>query len=147
MRLEKACWISGIVIGVALAAATAQSRSDQVTVNLPSRVTVGDKVLEPGEYRIRQVNDNLVQIIKNASGAGQTRVEAPVVQIIAEFNAPAKETKVILHRFGDDYYFDKMWLQGKGYGYLFIQPDSLKARERERRESPVLTGKYEQVSG
>ena len=147
MRLEKAFWISWIVIGVSLGVATAQTRYDQVTVNLPFRVTVGDKVLEPGEYRIRQVNDNLVQIIQNASGAGQSRVEAPVVQVITEFNDPAKETKVILHCFGDDYYFDKMSLQGKGYGYLFIQPESLKARDRERRESPALSGKYEQVSG
>ena len=147
MLVKKACWISWMVIGASLGVATARTRHDQVTVNLPFRVTVGDKVLEPGEYRIRQVNDNLVQIIRNASGAGQTRVEAPVVQVINEFNDPAKETKVILHRFGDDYYFDKMSLQGKGYGYLFIQPESLKARERERRESPALSGKYEQVSG
>ena len=147
MRLEKAFWISWIVIGVSLGVATAQTRYDQVTVNLPFRVTVGDKVLEPGEYRIRQVNDNLVQIIQNASGAGQSRVEAPVVQVITEFNDPAKETKVILHCFGDDYYFDKMSLQGKDCGYLFLQPESLKARERERRESPALSGKYEQVSG
>lgn len=146
MRPAKALGILLLVVGVALGVATAQTRYDQVTVNLPFRVTVGDRVLEPGEYRIRQVNDNLVQITRSAGGPQQAGVEAPVVQILTVFNDPANETKVIFHRFGDDYYFDKMWLQGKGYGYLFIQPDSLKARERERRDSPELSGKYEQVS-
>jgi hypothetical protein len=33
----------------------------------------------------------------------------------------------------------------KGYGYLFAPPEGIQARERERRESPALTGRYEQV--
>ena len=33
-------------------------------------------------------------------------------------NTP-EHTRVILHHFGNDYYFDKVWIQGKDYGYEF----------------------------
>ena len=34
----------------------------------------------------------------------------------------ARDTKVVLHHYGSDYYFDKIWVQGKDYGYEFPLP-------------------------
>ena len=149
-KIYLALWVSILGVGVSSGVARAQSlptpnARDQVTLNLPYRVTVGARVLEPGEYRIRQTSDTQVEIVKNPPGPNAIRVEAAVTVIVTTFNDPAPQTQVILHHIGNDYYFDKMWLQGKGYGYLFTLPDSVQGRERERRESATLSGRYEQV--
>jgi transglutaminase/protease-like cytokinesis protein 3 len=56
-------------------------------------------------------------------------------------NTP-ENTKVILHHFGNDYYFDKVWIQGKDYGYEFPVPDSVKARMNERMEPVSVAATY-----
>jgi hypothetical protein len=43
----------------------------------------------------------------------------------------ARDTKIILSKVGDDYYYDKVWVQGKSYGYQFILPKEARARQRE----------------
>jgi hypothetical protein len=140
-----------IALEVSTGSARAQSlpspnTRDQVTVNLPQRVTVGTRVLQPGEYRIRQVSDTQVEVTGTAPGSDSARVAVAVTVIVTTFNDPSPQTQVTLHRFGDDYYFDKMWLQGKGYGYLFTLPEGIQARERELRPSVTLTGRFEQVA-
>ena len=52
---------------------------------------------------------------------------------------------MILHHFGNDYYFDKVWIQGKDYGYEFPVPDSVKSRERERMEPISVAANYSTV--
>ena len=54
-----------------------------------------------------------------------------------------KDTKVVLHRFGNDYFFDKIWIQGKNYGYEFPLPESVKSRERERMQPVNVAARYE----
>jgi len=54
-----------------------------------------------------------------------------------------ENTKVVLHHFGSDYYFDKVWIQGKNYGYEFPMPDSLKAREKESLTPVSVAARYE----
>lgn len=106
MGLEKTFLVSALAalaLGISPAAVNAQalrnqtSRNqtlrDQVTVNLPQRVTVGNRTLEPGEYRIWQVTDNRVAITRNAPGSPADGVEAAVTQIITTFNVPPSEPK------------------------------------------------------
>src|SRR5207244_5961609 len=57
-------------------------------------------------------------------------------------NSP-DSTKVVLYHFGNDYYFDKIWIQGKNYGYEFVLPDEVKARERERMAPVNVAATYE----
>ena len=47
-------------------------------------------------------------------------------------NNTPENTKIILHHYGNDYYFDKIWIQGKNYGYEFPLPNAVKSRMRER---------------
>ena len=57
-------------------------------------------------------------------------------------NRTPEDTKVVLHHYGNDYYFDKVWIQGKDYGYEFPLPDSVKSRMRERTEAVRATYEY-----
>jgi hypothetical protein len=116
---------------------------DKVIVDLPYTVSVRDTVLQPGHYVIRQLpsaaDSRVLQIFSNDG----MKLETSVMTIPALDNNTPDSTKVILHHFGNDYYFDKIWIQGKNYGYEFVLPDEVKARERERMAPVNVAATYE----
>ena len=90
---------------------------DKITVDLPYKVTLNDTALEPGHYVIRQLDDpgggsRVLQIFTNDG----MKLRTSVMTIPAMDNNTPEDTKVILHHYGQDYYFDKIWVQGKNYG-------------------------------
>jgi hypothetical protein len=116
---------------------------DRVNVTLPYAVTVGDRTLQPGDYVIQQLRDagggSRVLLIYSDNGM---KFETSAMTIpTLDPNTPER-TSVILHHFGPDYYFDKVWIQGKDYGYEFPLPDSVKARERERMAAVQVPATY-----
>jgi LPXTG-motif cell wall-anchored protein len=116
---------------------------DRVNVTLPYAVTVGDRTLQPGDYVIQQLRDvgggSRVLLIYSDNGM---KFETSAMTIPAlDLNTPER-TSVILHHFGPDYFFDKVWIQGKDYGYEFPLPDSVKARERERMAAVTVPATY-----
>jgi hypothetical protein len=119
---------------------------DRVNVNLPYSVTVGDRTLPPGDYVIQQLRDqggnSRVLLIYSDNGM---KFETSAMTIPALDQNTPENTKVILHHFGNDYYFDKVWIQGKDYGYEFPLPDNVKARERERAEPVSVAATYSTV--
>lgn len=120
---------------------------DRVDVNLPYSVTVGDRTLPPGSYVIQQLRDigggSRVLLIYSDNG---TKFETSAMTIpTLDINTP-EHTSVILHHFGPDYYFDKVWIQGKDYGYEFPLPNSVKMREKERMEPVTVTATYSTVA-
>jgi LPXTG-motif cell wall-anchored protein len=123
----------------------AQSLRDKVIVELPYRVTLNDKAtLEPGQYTINQTGDSgggryVLQIRKD-----DIEHEALVQSIPATDNNTKEDTRVMLHKLSDgSYMFDKIWVQGKDYGYEFPLPDAIRDRERERMTSSAITARYE----
>jgi cell division protein FtsN len=118
---------------------------DKVIVDLPYSVTIQDKTLTPGEYVIRQSpseGQNRVVMIFSQDG---TQLETTALTIPTLSNRTPDDTSVVLHHFGNDYYFDKIWVQGKNYGYEFPLPDAVKARQRERAQSVTVAASYEAV--
>src|SRR5579872_2092941 len=122
---------------VALIPAQAQGPMyDRVNVKLPYSVTLGDTTLQPGDYTIREApsqDKSRVLFIYSQDG---TKHEATVMTIAALTNQTPEDTKVVLHHYGPDYYFDKIWIAGKNYGYEFPVPANVKERQRER-EGPI----------
>jgi hypothetical protein len=110
----------------------AQPLWDRVDVNLPYSVTIGDKILQPGSYVIQQLDSpsggSQVLLIYGDNGM---KFETSALTIPALENRTQPDTRVILHHIGNDYYFDKVWVQGKDYGYEFPLPNSVKMREKE----------------
>ena len=119
---------------------------DKVTVDLPYRVTLNNTTLEPGHYVIRQLDSpgggsRVLQIFTNNG----MRLKTSTLTIPTLDNNTPSSTKVILHHYGSDYYFDKIWVQGKDYGYEFPLPAAVKSRQRERMEPYTVAATYEQT--
>jgi hypothetical protein len=140
------CAIAAI-LGIAAITVGTQAQGplyDKVIVNLPYTVSVGDRMLQPGEYVIRQLpsdgGGSRVLLIYSDNGM---KFETSSMTIPALDNRTPEDTKVILHHFGNDYYFDKIWIQGKNYGYEFPVPESVKSRQRERTEPVNVAARYE----
>jgi hypothetical protein len=139
---------AALAIGVAAFNMGSQAQGplwDKVMVNLPYAVTVGDRTIEPGEYSIKQLSSpggaqRVLLIYKDDMEFETSAMTIPTL----DQNTP-EDTKVVLHHIGNDYYFDKIWIQGKNYGYEFILPDAVKARQRERMEPVSVAARYESV--
>ena len=138
---------SALALGLATWTTPAQAQGpmyDRVNVNLPYTVSVGDRTLQPGDYVIQQLRDpggaSRVLLIYSDNGM---RFETSAMTIpTMDMNTP-EDTRVILHHYGPDYYFDKIWIQGKNYGYEFPLPNSVKAREKERMEQVSVAAQYQ----
>src|SRR5580700_8514782 len=134
---------SALALGLAMLAtpntAQAQPMWDRVQVTLPYTVTIGDKTLQPGNYVIQQLDSNSggsqVLLIYGDNGM---KFQTSALTIPALQNRTQPDTRVILHHIGNDYYFDKVWVQGKDYGYEFPLPNSVKQREQEAMQPVVV---------
>ena len=144
-------WMAVSAMGLGLAALVLPVRAqgplyDKVIVDLPYSVTIGNKVLQPGNYVIRQnpSEGGGGRVVLIYSDGGKHYVTSTMT-IAALDQLTPKNTKVVLHRFGNDYFFDKIWIQGKNYGYEFPLPESVKSRERERMQPVTVAARYQAV--
>lgn len=124
-----------VVLGVGawiMPHASAQKMWDTVKVDLPYTVTLGDKTLPPGNYTIQQLEnaggDSPVLLIYDDHGM---KFQTSALTIKAIDVTPPSDSSVSLHHIGDNYYFDKIWVAGKNYGYEIPLPKSVKEREAE----------------
>lgn len=119
------------------AALRGQPLYDRLHVELPYKITLGEKVLQPGEYTIQRLPDTGNSRILLFYTNNGMKFETSAMTIPALDQNTARDTKVILNRVGDDFYISKIWVQGKDYGYELPVPKSLKDREKESTETTV----------
>lgn len=137
-----------LALGLATSITTANAQGplyDRVNVDLPYTVTIGDHTLQPGNYVIQQLRsatNSRVLLIYSDNGM---KFETSAMTIPALDQNTPEDTKVVLHHYGPEYYFDKIWIQGKNYGYEFPLPDSVKARQRERMQPISVAAQYQAV--
>jgi len=112
--------------------AQAQPLDDRVNVTMPYTTVIGHKTLPPGDY--------VIQRMPSAGGGGRVlliysdrgmKFETSAITIPCLDPKIARDTKVVLSRVGDDYFYDKVWVQGKEYGYEFVLPRDARMRRRE----------------
>jgi len=135
--LALAMWITpGVVQG--------QPLYDRIKVNLPYRIMLGEKTLEPGDYTIQQLPDNgggsRVLLFYTDNGM---KFETSAMTIPALDINTARDTKVVLNHLGDEYYINKIWVQGKDYGYELPMPRGLKERQNEKMTETTVAAQYQ----
>jgi hypothetical protein len=142
---------SALALGLAMLGtpktAQAQPLWDRVDVNLPYSVTIGDRTLQPGSYVIQQLDSpsggSQVLLIYSDNGM---KFQTSAMTIPALENRTQPDTRVMLHHIGNNYYFDKVWIQGKDYGYEFPLPNSVKMRQQEAMQPVSVAATASTVS-
>jgi hypothetical protein len=111
-----------------------QGLVDGIKITLPEPVTVDDKVLQPGEYEIRRASQFQDQILR-IFNKDKMVYEAHVITIPAAAEEATKDkSKVVLHHIGENFYFDKVWIEGNGYEFRL--PERVEALQRELALAP-----------
>jgi len=127
--------VSAAALGLAMWAAPgavySQPMYDRIKANIPYKITVGEKTLEPGDYTIQQLPSQSSSRILLFYTKDGMKFETSAMTIPALDPDTARDTKLILNKVGDDYYVHKIWVQGKDYGYELPIPKGLKDREKE----------------
>jgi hypothetical protein len=133
-----------LTLGIAMLVSTgaqAQPLDDRVNVTMPYTTVIGHKTLLPGDY--------VIQRMSSAGGAGRVlliysdkgmKFETSAITIPCQDPKIARDTKVVLSRIGDDYYYDKVWVEGKEYGYEFILPKEARMRSKELMAKVTVPG-------
>ncbi len=116
---------------------------DRVDVSFAQNVIVNGTNLPAGRYEIRQLRNSGggARILFVSSDNG-TKFEASGATIPIVSNEVPSETKVILQHVGQNYYLNKIWIDGKDYGYEFPLPAEARNLMQERSESLTLTATY-----
>jgi len=116
---------------------------DRVLVNVPYPITVNHTVLQPGEYEIRQHDDmgGGSRVLHFFSDHGM-KLETTAMAIPALDNRTPEKTELVLDHFGNDYYLNKIWVQGKDYGYEFPLPPEVRMREKEQKAPATVVAQY-----
>jgi hypothetical protein len=135
MNTRKLALMTGLLaLGTAMLVSPgvkAQPLDDKVIVDMPYTTTIGHKTLPPGEYVIKRLpNSSGSRILLFYSDNGM-KFETSAMTIPVYDPNVARDSKVILSRVGDDYYYDKVWVQGKSYGYEFVLPKEVRMRIKE----------------
>jgi hypothetical protein len=120
--------------------AQAQPLDDRVKVDMPYAVTVGHKTLPPGEYIIQRLPSASASRVLLFYSDGGKKFETSAITIPVMDPDTAEETKIILTRIGDDYYYDKIWVQGKTYGYEIPLPREARQRKNEMMAKVTVGG-------
>src|SRR5580693_3964512 len=104
----------GAALWTAPHAAAQQPEFDVVHITLPYAVTLGGKTLPPGDYTVQEQRREDSTVLEFYNGTGM-KWEASAQANKALDPNTARSTAMTLHHIGDDYYFDKLWIQGKEY--------------------------------
>lgn len=132
---------AALTLGIAILlspGAQSQPLDDRVIVNMPYTTTVGHKTLPAGDYVIQRMHSTggggRVLLFYSDNGM---KFETSAMTIPCQDINIARDTKIVLDRIGDDYYYDKVWVQGKEYGYQFVLPKEARMRRKEMAKITV----------
>jgi len=106
--------------------------------NIPFDFTTGDKAMPAGEYQVRRVTPDGDAILVRAIDSSVSAVKMTNNIVHLE---PSKETKLVFHRYGNQYFLSEVWVAGSTTGRQIRKSNSEKAVEHEL----LASQKYQRV--
>src|SRR5947209_4663959 len=105
-----------LLIGSVAVAAHAQTDGHaQMRVSIPFQFNVGNTTLPSGDYTVRQINtDSNAATLQIRRKDGSANVLVNMIDAIGDTQAM---TKLMFHRYGNQYYFAEVWLEGAKDGW------------------------------
>jgi len=111
-RLTMLSLVSMFSLCAAVASANAQL-SIPIRARIPFDFNVGDKKLPAGEYtfsRLSVVSDSKVMLVRGVGvGVLQSTFDAEVLR-------PKNESRLVFHKYGDQYFLEQIWTGGEQEG-------------------------------
>ena len=104
------------VIGLLLVAACANAQSVSVKANVPFDFTVGKSTLPAGEYSIQSISTGASSVLAIRGGKANQMLASTNH---AETLNPSANSRLVFHKYGDQYFLSKIWLQGEKAGREF----------------------------
>ena len=116
------------VLGLLLVAACANAQSVNVKADVPFDFMVGKSTLPAGEYSIQSISTGASSVL--AIRGGKTN------QMLASANNaetlnPSANSRLVFHKYGDQYFLSQIWLQVERAGREF----KITRREAEMAKS------------
>jgi len=104
------------VFGLLLVAACANAQSVNVKANVPFDFTVGKSTLSAGQYNIQSLSTGSSDVLAIRGGAAQNMLASANR---AETLNPSPNSRLVFHKYGDQYFLSQIWLQGEKAGRQF----------------------------
>ena len=128
-RLTMLSLVSMFTLGAAVASANAQL-STPIRAKVPFDFNVGGKKLPAGEYTFRRLSglsDNKIISVSGADAGAHVFQSVFAAQVLT----PKKESTLVFHKYGDQYFLEQMWSGGEQAGSQV--PESRGERNIERQ--------------
>lgn len=108
----------------AVATVNAQESRTQVA-NIPFEFQVGDTTLPAGDYNVtRMMNSGETIALRGAASA--VRLSSLIIR-----SEPAKQSKLVFHRYGDQYFLSEVWTAGYTNGRKLVKSKAEGQLQRE----------------
>ena|ERR1700736_6694182 len=103
-------------LGLLLATVSANAQSIYVKANIPFNFVVTGATLPAGTYSIRSMSlDGRALSIS----APDVKVQSMVLALPCKRLEPSTRTKLLFHRYGDQYFLTEIWVAGRQEGHAF----------------------------
>jgi hypothetical protein len=108
----------------------------EVRANVPFDYKVGNAAMTAGDCSIRAAGTGNVLAIRCAGSEAKLALTSPVS------GKPASETKLVFHKYGDEYFLAQVWVQGENTGQQFPKTHAEKElMSRAEPDSVVIVAK------
>jgi len=104
-----------------LTVGTLSAQSEQIgVINIPFNFIIGQKILPAGEYTIRpsRIDSKTVWLVQgNDTQAGAFFLTIPVLA-----RETQEKTRLVFHKYGDQYFLSQIWMLGDNSGRELSMP-------------------------
>jgi hypothetical protein len=122
-----------LTFAVAAPAAHAQASGSRVSVNVPFGFQAGSRHFEPGTYRISMVNQQTILI------SGSSKSAMTFASWTPDSNR-GRASKVVFHRYGDQYFMREIWTSGQS-GHLASIESKAEATARTSNQFNIASNR------
>lgn len=126
------------LVGLSVAPAMYASATQKVSVEVPFAFTAGSRMLPAGSYTFTGSGSSTLRIVCQ-NGRQNTLT---VLSNAARTNKASEETKVVFHRYGDQYFLKSVWIRGEEDGTELVRSRMERhlARHSARPDILMLAG-------
>jgi hypothetical protein len=128
MKIRASVFVSTLILALASTALPAQMPAPRTKVNVPFAFQVGSTHFAAGTYILSSPQDHVLYV------QGGKR-SALVISSHEWSGTPARSSKVIFHRYGNQYFLSEVWMTGETDHLACPQSKAEREAKRSQRDN------------